>query len=273
MRKLAKLSIIVLIPIVLGLVLNIVGGNTDNKQMAHIGQMILSYGVPVTMFLLVVIGLILMITGKGADDNSSKNNEPNGNQSDKQKSETEREYSQIADVNSSYRYTSRLKQGDYIGRHAANNYKNSTFKEKILGWLFFGFLMTDFALIFLFGYLRNLTGVIICFSVFAGTIAIAIVTKVILERTSMRAKFDKSKDAVLYGEVKACLLSSVSSVSGAHSHSTTRITGVVYRVIIIAQDSEYTAYSRNFYETGETVAFFTRGGNRATIITDVDLTE
>lgn len=264
MKKLFKMSFIVLIPIIVGLALNIVGGQTGNDRMQSIGQTILSIGVPVTMFLVVVVGLIFMSTGR-LSDNKDKTERTNG---------TEEEYSQIADVNTSHGYESNNKKGEYIMRHVANNYKNSTVKEKILGWLFFAFLMGDFALIFVFGVLRNLTGVIVCFSVFAGTILVAMITKIILERTSMRARYDKSKGReLLRGEVKACLLSSAFStgVGGSGRRSTTRIRGVVYRVIITADGQEYTVYTDDYYETGDIVTFFVHGKRRATIVSEDEL--
>lgn len=260
MKKLYKLSLLLFIPFLLGLALNIIGGQTDNGQMARIGQMILSIGMPVSMVLMVVIGLVLTITGR-LSDNNKKN--------DEQTSEREKEYTEIAEANSARRYESHLRQGEYVSRHLADNYKNSTLTEKILGWLFFGFLIGDFLLIFLFTYLRNFVGIIVCFSIFAGTILIALITKIMLERRSMRAKYNKYHGDVLQdGEVKACLLSSMSSVGGSERRHTTRITGVTYRVIIVADDREYTAYTHNFYETGEHVKFFARGKRSATIVDD-----
>ncbi|MDE7455012.1 MAG: hypothetical protein K2M64_04205, partial [Clostridia bacterium] len=256
-----------LIPIIVGLALNIIGGQTDNAQLQRIGQAVLSIGVPVTMFVLVVACIVLMSMGKLSDNNDEQNT--------KQTSEAEQEYSQIDDVNTSYSYQSHNKKGDYISRHVANNYKNSTVKEKVLGWLFFGFLIGDFALIFVFAVLRNLTGIIVCLSIFAGTILISLIVKVILERTSMLAKYDKRKGhKLLDGEVKACLLSSVSSTSvgGSGRRSTTRIKGVIYRVIIVADDGqEYTAYTDNFYETGDVISFFAHGKRRATIVNEDEL--
>lgn len=264
MKKLYKLSIIIFIPLILGLVLNIVGGRTGNEQMQAIGQKVLAIGTPVAMFIIVVVGLILMVTGKLNESKGDNKTQ------DEQVSGREREEADITDVNSSYSYRSNNQKGEYMIRHVANNYKNSTLKEKVLGWLYFGFLMTDFALIFLFAVLRNLTGVIVCFCIFGGTIIVSIIVKVILEKTSMRAKFDPSKDELLHGKVKACLLSSVSSTGGGERRRTTRITGVTYRVIITLDDTEYAAYSSAFYDEGEEIAFFVRGTRAATIVDNYD---
>ncbi|MDE7349414.1 MAG: hypothetical protein K2N53_07105, partial [Clostridia bacterium] len=75
-----------------------------------------------------------------------------------------------------------------------------------------------------------------------------------------------TKDKLLCGEVKACLMSSSTSVGGGHSHSTTRITGVTYRVVVEAEGNTYTGYSHKFFETGDPVVFAVIGKNRISIL-------
>ena len=265
MKKLRKLSFVIFIPIILGIVLIIAGSSSDNAQVTHAGELVLSIGIPATMFIVVVIGLVLMITGKTVDDNSNVHDEMVGGGING--SEREEELSEIEDVNSSYGYDSQRKQGEYYMRQTAKAYKNSTPKEKVLGGLFLGFLLTDFALIMVFAFLRIMVGALVCFCLFGGTILLCLIITKIKERVSMKANVDISKSTVLCGEVKACLMSSSTSVGGGDDHnSTTRITGVVYRVVITAEGVDYTAYSKRFYETGEAVVFAVRGKKGATII-------
>lgn len=252
MKKLYKLSLIVLIPLISGLVLVIVGNNGGNENIARIGRGILSIGLPVTMFLLVVIGIVLMITGKLSDKGGQDDGEPTPRTK-------EDEALDIADVNSSYGYESRRKSGEYMINRVADNYKNSSAKDKLLGWLFFGFLMVDFFLILVFAMLRNMTGTIVCFSIFGGTILIAIIAKIIVQKFSMRVSSDKldGKEA-FKGVVAACLLSSTTSTGGTQRSHTTRITKVVYRILIDRDGEQFVAYSDKFYEEGEEVFFVVR---------------
>lgn len=257
MKKLTKLSLIVLIPLVLGIALVVIGGHNSDEKMIRIGEAVLSYGLPITMFSLVVIGLILMITGRTSDDKM------NG----EQPKTKEQEATDIADVNSSHGYESHRKSDEYMAGHLAENYRNSTPKEKVLGWLFFGFLMGSFALIFVFGALRNITGIIVCLGLFCGTIFISLIVKVILEQISMRVNLRKLDGKETFkGVVTACLLSSTTSTGGSHRRHTTRITGVVYRVNIEHDGQQYTAYSRNYYEQGEGVFFIVRHRSLVAIV-------
>lgn len=252
MRKLYKLSFVILIPLVLGLLLNMFGSG----QVANIGRKMMSIGVPVTMLIIFVIGMVLMITG-GLEEKHEE--QPVG--------EREEEEAKIKDINTSYRYRSKLKQGNYLSGHISKIYKNSTTKEKILGWLFFAFLIIDFALIFVFLYSRNFTGIIVCFCIFCGTILIAIICKVITEKISKRVNLDKLGDKpVLRGVVEACYFSSSTSVGGAHSHSTTRITKVTYRVVIKLGEEKFNAYSEEFFETGDRVKFVLKTKKLASIV-------
>lgn len=268
MKKLRKMSLIVLIPIILGVGLTVIGGAVQNALISKIGGMILSIGIPVTMFVLVVVGLILMITGKLEDssNDSYSDNEEVREADNNEVSEGEREFEEIQDINSSYGYESQIKQGEYMMRHTAGVYKNSTPKEKIFGWLFFAFLIIDFALAFVFLTKKIIIGFIVCFCIFAATILICLVVTKARERSSIKAKVDITKDKLLCGEVKACLMSSSTSVGGAHSHSTTRITGVTYRVVVEAEGNTYTGYSHRFYETGDPVVFAVIGKNRISIL-------
>lgn len=261
MKKLIKLALIPVIPLVIALILQVIGSSINNEQVFYIGKMILSIGMPVCLFLLVVIGLILYSTGKLADKNSRKI-----------EAHTEAdETKQIEDINTSYGYESHRKSDEFMINHAEENYKNSTLKEKFLGWTFLGFLMSDFALIFVFLYLRVYIGIYICFGVFAGTILLSAIIKIILEKTSINFKIKKNKNYdIVNGKVKYCVLSSVASSGLSHRRSTTRVQSVTYKVKIEANGKEYIAYSKNYFEKESPVTIAIISSRRASIIEKID---
>ncbi|MDE6075143.1 MAG: hypothetical protein K2G26_01765, partial [Clostridia bacterium] len=141
----------------------------------------------------------------------------------------------------------------YQMEHVADAYANANKGNRIKGWLFFGFLMTDFALCMIFIFLNIMLGFFICLGIFAGTILISIIVVVILQKTSMSRKINYDKYETCSGIVKACVLSSMGSSGGAHEYSTVRVNSVTYRVIIIVDGREYDAYSKRTYAEGDTL--------------------
>ncbi len=309
MKKLRLMSLIVLVPIILGIVMLIIGSNTGNSAVAHAGSMVLSFGVPITMVILVAVGIVLMMTGKlnlsdvrakssdsqcdGDDeyeeegeeeydtaeyenhadetrdedcDVEARDEEERDDKIDAPKSGAQREYEEIAEINSSRGYASKIREAQYMTRHAAENYRNTPQKGKVLGFLLFGFLITDFIMIIVFGMLGIFVGAIVCFCLFGGTILIAIAVTVIMQKISMRKRLtDEEIDNAIDGKVRLCTMSSSTSTGGERY---TRITSVVYKVIVAANDREYTAYSKKFYEAGDTVKLVTRGNKRIATIVD-----
>ncbi|MDE7215190.1 MAG: hypothetical protein K2O08_00130 [Clostridia bacterium] len=264
MKKFVKSVFIIPIIIIISIVLLIVGGVNRNDTLFKAGTIILTVAIPITMVIMVGVGLVLMITGKSDDNDNDKTK-------DDAASEREKEYNELKDVNTSYRYDNKVKESKYIARHAAKNYKNSTNKEKVFGWVFLSFLLSNIILTILFGFFNIKLGAIICFSLFVGTIIIAIIVNSIKEKISMSAKvYTKSKDReMVCGKVKNCLLSSTRSVGGGHGNSTSRITKVVYKVTVTAEEKDYIAFSEDFYEVDEPVVIAKLGGHRAAIV-DID---
>ena len=237
----------------LTLILYIVASNSGNSKFEHISKIILNLGMPLFLVLVVTVVLIMIITGKTSD-----------NDKDEEKRTQQDESNEIQGINSSKGYENRYREAEFIGNHAARNYANSTIKEKILGWLFLGFLISTIMLAFVFLYLRISIGFIICWCVFVGTIIISGIVKAIIEKISFgSAKPErKHKDSnkpqkqpiLMCGNVVSCLLSSSTSVStGERNLYSSKITSVVYRVKIAVEDKTYTAYSNKFYEKGELV--------------------
>ncbi len=259
-----------LIPVVLvtGIVLDAVGYGIGNETMARVGVCILSYGLPVTMFVLVVVGLILMMTGMLSDKKPDKKPDVTFGGEEAEETIEKSEEEKIEDINSSYGYGSQRKLAEYQIDHVANAYRHSGRGDRIKGWLFFGFLMGDFALIFLFGFLRIMTGVIVCLAIFAGTILLSLIVKIILEKTSMSLRVNTDKYEERQATVKACVLSSMGSTGGGKSYSTVRVHSVTYRIVLDVDGREYQAYSRETYEEGEKLDVWVRksGGGVAKII-------
>ena len=264
MKKLFKLSLLILVPFFGGMILQIVGSGT----VAYVGKMLMSYGTFATAILIFVIGMVMMIKGKWNDEEtnggnatgkpiseidveSNKQAEQSDGELDVSALEEERK---LNDINSSYGYESRLKQSQFIADHSANAYRNSTPKQKVLGWLFFAFLVITFTLIpLMFSFGINLGGYI-CMGLFGGTLIIAIIVKVIVEKTglSTRAVRRHPEDWVtVKGMIKCCSLSSSSSVGGGSRHSSVRVIDVTYRITAIADGKEYHGYSKRFYNEGE----------------------
>ncbi len=239
------------------------------------GFIILSIGVPVCIFVLVVVGLILMITGRlggssySSETPTSTDSEaatPNSADSETSFGRKE-EIDELNAINSSYGYESRIRSGEYHARHVANNYRFAKDREKIFGWLFFGFLMTDFALIVVFAILNILIGSIVCFAIFGGTILISLIVKIILEQLSLRGgKPNADGSNVLNGVVLFCVFSSSTSTSGSRRYHTTRIIGVKYRLAIEADGKQYFAYTRDYFEEGEAVSFVIVKGKLVSVI-------
>ncbi|MDE7107680.1 MAG: hypothetical protein K2O39_05095 [Clostridiales bacterium] len=294
MKKLRLMSMLVFVPIVLGIGLLIGGSLTDNQTAASIGGWVLSAGIPITMFVLVVVGLVLMITGKLdlSDDKKSSdgvspvgNEQPDddedewvdiGNDEDEPKDvvggedsisgdEKKKEYKQLSDINTSRGYDSKIKEAEYMARHTSDAYKNSSAKEKVFGWLFFGFLITDFFMIMVFAFIRIFVGAIVCFCLFGGTILLAILITVIRQKISMSWGMRKRKKReILDGVVKLCTVSSTTSTGSR----TVRINKVVYKVVITAGENEYTAYTEDYHDKGESIKFWKIGRSLAMIMNE-----
>lgn len=273
MKKLALLSILVPVPIVVGLVLDIVGTNTGNLQLAKVGIDIMSFGTPLVMLVVVVIGIVMFMRGSLSSDGNDGNKggkeltSDNSTENPAEKmTADEEERRKIEDINSSYGYENYVKNTQYQLEHRAKNYREATRNEKIIGFLLLGFLVINFGLIFVFGYLDIIIGAIVCGSVFVGTILILILGTVVLHKISLSQNYNPEKYEEKLGTVCSCVISSTTS-SG--SRASERITSVVYKVKVDADGKVYTAYSRTAYDNGAVVvaAVKKNGGVLAKIIT------
>ena len=255
MKKLYKIALIGFVPLILGFVLLITGGVVNNDTLVYAGSMILSIGFPVTLFILVVVGIILAITGKLSDNQNGSEADVTGaleEQNEDGETEAVKEQRALEDINSAYGYASQYKMGEYEIDHTAKIYRNSNFKEKVFSWILFGFLMTAFGLAFVSILMNQMIPFFICGGVFAGTILICLIVKTVMEKTSQSSKVNPKKYVYKTATVKACLLSSMSSTGGTHN-STVRVGSVTYRILLDIDGKRYNAYSKKVYETGERI--------------------
>lgn len=306
MKKLRLMSMLVFVPIVLGIGMLIGGSLMDNQTAASIGGWMLSAGIPVTMFILVVVGLVLMMTGKidlsddkktsrggqtktedkmstddddewvDVDDDDDEDEwEDIGDDDDEIKDvgggvdsisgEKKKEYSQLSDTNNSRSYNSKINETEYISRQSGNRYKNSSTAQKVFGWLFFGFLMTDFFMIMVFAFIGIFTGAIVCFCLFGGTILTALLVTVLRQKISMGLGVSKRKKRnALDGQVLSCNVASTTTINN-------RVTKVVYLVEIAEGENEYSAYTENYYNRGDSIRFCAIGKKLAMILDKEEL--
>ncbi|MDE6189733.1 MAG: hypothetical protein K2G37_05560 [Clostridia bacterium] len=277
----------------------IAGSATSNDLISKIGTTLLTVFFPILAIVLVgaILGSAIRGKGKNSTDKQSEDESREKSDNDEFKTyddadniaidnfdskelsslgeesldEKEKELSQIENINSSVDYDNRMKQGEFIASHSAKIFQTYSKKQKILSTLFLIYLLTTFALIFVFGYFHIIPGVITCISLFAGTIIICMIVVKVSERLSMR-KIDvnSGKYEIVCGAVKNCFLSSTTSSGGMRG---TQITGVVYRVVVNANGKDYTAYSREFRTRGDIVMIAIIGKKRATIIDGDELIE
>ncbi|MDE6074911.1 MAG: DUF3592 domain-containing protein, partial [Clostridia bacterium] len=129
-------------------------------------------------------------------------------------------------------------------------------------WLFFGFLMGDFALILVFAFIGIAIGIYVCLGIFAGTILLSLIVKIILEKTSMSRRVSPDKYEQRQATVKASVLSSMGSSGGGSRRSTVHVHSVTYRIILDVDGREYQAYSGEMYDAGEKLDVWVRKNGR-----------
>ena len=278
MNKLYRMALLVFIPIVAGIVMFIVGNTTGDFEITKTGLLVLAIGTPATITLLVVIGLILMVTGKlikpeqpkqqNQDKAKDNINERDGDSQTTAEPQTqsESEQAKLDDINSSYGYSSREKLAEYEMQQIVNAGKMYTAKQKVPVILFIVFLFVDFALTPTFAVLGIFVGAIICAALFVGSVLTAFIVKTVIAKRSMRASKGDDKDREVFeGTVKGCVMSSMTTAKYGPI-ATARVNSVVYAVIITAGEEQYTAYSQKVYETGESVKFYKLGKRLASLL-------
>ncbi|MDE6189680.1 MAG: hypothetical protein K2G37_05295 [Clostridia bacterium] len=274
MKLLFRICFFILLPIILivGLTLIITGAEPRG--------MVLAIGIPSILVGYFIIWFIMPDKKKEDQSNTVE-------QSDKQLSALneievaedtasnaaelsgkEKEQAALNAINSSKYYSSQMKMAEYEARHVKEGMKNATPKGMAFGIIYFLFLVADAVAATVLFIKHIFIGAIICAAIFAVVIIATLITVVVIESMSLNANISKAKKFVC-GEIKSCIMSSTRSVK---TNSNVRVRGVVYRVVVKAEDgAQYTAYSRRFYEKGEPVLLAIIGLKLAKIVEENNL--
>lgn len=259
--KLNKLAILVFVPIVVGIGLIIGGSVGDSYSMRMAGVYVLFGG---SLGMALIISIITLVTAfRPSKSDAGRANDPEKAKSDQAEAEAKR----LAEINSSYGYDSKIAQAEHQISHSKRAYEHSSAGEKVKGGLFLGFLLTDFFLIIVFAALGIIPGAITCFVLFGGTIAMSLIIIKIKEHLSISAAIDKKKFDRKTATVETCVMSSSGSTG---SGNTTRITSITYRVQLNIDGKTYNAYSKNYYNDGETVEVWLKKNGSTVRIIDPD---
>lgn len=307
MKKFARYTFLCLIPIVTGVVCFIVGNTIGNSTVTYVGMLALVAGLPAFMVIFLIVGLILMSTGKlgngGKSDSDTTNNASNNDDSGRRAYEPEQrenavpsdvtstadetcdgeaenkillqkefEQKELNAVNGSSRFESRVHMADYEMRNVAEGMKNAPKWGIAVGVKFFFLLVADLITATVLLIKQIFIGAIVCAALLGIVIITAIIVMSLSRAKAMRGDISKAKK-IIEGKVKSCFMIGASTMQTggnryqSNNGKTIRIKGITYKVIVIADGEEYGILSKQFYGTDEKVAIAVFGKKRA-IITD-----
>ena len=259
--RFAMLHILVLIPIIIGVTCFLVGSNTDNRTLSLVGMLAFEVGVPVVMAILLTIVLVWKF----------RRRKPKPDATDEVPSQREHEQNMIDAVNSSGYYSSRAKLAAYETESVMEGMKHAPKWGLAVGLTCFFSL---FALLIVATVLlinRIFVGAIVCAAIVGVILITTFIVMAVSRAKATNGDISKAKK-ITEGEVKACfMIGTTTTKSGGMRHGnggTIRIQSVTYRVIVIADGVEYGAFSKQFYEIGETVTIGIMGKKRAKIVED-----
>lgn len=275
MKNFRKFSFLLLVPFFIGMATMLGGIITDNETLITVAKYILFLGMPVCMFLFLIVGFIILRKEKADksrynpyEETAAKESRSGNGETSLGANERAEELEEINEINSSYGYESRAKSYEYHERHTERKHHYSSDKERLFAKLFFGFLIVDFALIIIFGFLKLFVGSIVCFILFVVPLIVFIVVVKSRERLSYSGgKINADGSNVFYGGVvKFCVMSSSKGKEDGYWYLTTRIKSVNYKISIDYDGKEFVAYTRKFYNEGETVNFVVVKGNLVSVV-------
>lgn len=283
MKKFARFTLLCFIPVVAGVVCLIVGNTTGNSTVTYAGMLSLIAGLPAMMIIFLIVGLILMSTGKLGDGKKPESDTTDTTDTtdaadnkttitdvareEETPSQREREQNAIDKVNSSSRYESRVNMSEYEIQHVAEGMKNAPKWGVAVGLTSFFLLVADLIAATVLLINRIFIGAIVCAALFGVVIITAFTVVAVSRAKALNGDISKAKK-ITEGKVKTCF--SVDTAT-TKSGGTVRISGVTYRVIVSADGEEYAAFSKQFYETGETVTIAVTGIKRAKIVDEAEL--
>ena len=283
--RFALIHVLVLIPAIIGIVCLVVGNKSDNDTLAFVGMLFLEAGVPAVMVILIIVVLTWKIRGimklrsdtTGATGNETTvSDETNGDEAEEETpSQREREQNAIAAVNSTRGFVSRANLSEYEAQNITEGMKNAPKWGLPVGIGIFLLLVADAVIATVLAIKEIFVGTIVCVALFAGFVITALIVMSVSRARATNGDIRKAKK-ITGGKVKACFSVGTSTTkSGGFRHNpgsgTVRIQSVTYRVIVISDGVEYGAFSKRFYETGETVTIAVMGKKRAKIVEDGEL--
>lgn len=209
-------------------------------------------------------------TERPQDENTTAVNAAHGDDAGKSTpSQREREQNAINAVNNSRHYASRVNMAQYEMQHVMEGMKNAPKAGIVFGLLSFFLLVADLIVATVLLINNIWVGAIVCAALFGGILITALIVAVVKRAIAMSGDISKAKK-ITDGKVKTCIMSSTTIVKSGRSESV-RISGVVYRVVVSADDGDYVAYSKQFYETDEKVTIAVMGKKRAKIVDETEL--
>lgn len=277
MKKFARFTLLCFIPVVAGVVCFIVGNTTGNSTVTYAGMLTLIAGLPAMMVIFIIVGLILMSTGKLGDGKKQESDtaDTTGNKTtaadeapeEETLSQREREQNAIDAVNNSSRYESRVNMANYEIQHVAEGMKNAPKWGVAVGITSFFLLVADLIAATVLLINRIFVGAIVCAALF-GVVLITAFTVTAVSRAKAMNDDIRKAGKITEGKVKTCFMAGSTTTK---SGGTARISDIIYRVIVSADGEEYGAFSKQFYETGETVTVAVTGRKRAKIVDQPEL--
>lgn len=247
MKIISRLSFLILIPIIVGLALVLSGNNA--------GSLVLAIGIPGTFLALLLLWFILPDSKK---EKGIYHDELSEQDQIASRNIKESKYTQSNNVEQSKKGKEQLALNEINeARNVAEAMKHASPKGIAIGLIFFFLLVLDAILGTVFVIKHIFVGGIIC----AVAFAVAVIT--ILTTALIREKKYKQSKKIVVGQVKSCFMSSMGSMK---SGSTGRVAQVVYTVIITSDGVDYTASSKLFYKSGDSVVIAIMSRKSAKIV-------
>ena len=270
----------VLVPLAVGFACLIGGTNHNNHTVAFAGKIILEAVVPSVMFILVVSILMWKYVicprrktdTKATTDETTEANETQASAEPNEQipSQREREQNMLNAINSTSGYASRAKLAEYESDHVAEGMKHAPTWGIVLGLTCFFSL---FALLIVATVLlikRIFVGAIVCAAIVGVVLITTLIVMIVSRAKATNGDISKAKK-ITEGKVKACFMVGMAETRTRHGHGeTVRVQGVTYQVIVVAEEIEYRAFSKQFYETDKNVTIAVMGKKRAKIVENTE---
>lgn len=243
MKKFARYALLCFIPIVTGVVCFIVGNTVGNSTVTYVGMLALVAGLPAMMVIFLIVGLILMSTGKlgkgeksdsdttdttstaSKDDNSGSRQceqvqiesavpgdgagvaevSCGGVAEEEVLSQKEREQEAINAVNSSSHFESRVRLANYEMQNVAEGMKNAPKWGIAVGVTFFLLLVADVITATVLLIKQIFIGAIVCAALFGVVLITAFVVLSVSRAKAMRGDIKRAKK-ITEGKVKTCFM-------------------------------------------------------------------